>query len=333
MAVGPTRSRDVPTNNYQRYCRLVTSMATISALRLRMPKLGNFHSIHQQARSRDAPANNYPRYCRLVACIIAAIAALFCLRMPNLGDFHSTRPHACSSKTSGRSSTAVNGKLIIDKGALRNQPKERLEQLKRFTALILADPGKEHYALLHYLTKTYHANTDCRHVVEIGTRYVASALALGASGVTVKAFNIPEREDHEGAFPEQTKEAWQQELQSTENVQIEFNNLNLLKASNLDFQQYMTTWLIVLDTYHETYSVQFERQFLARLVNLTDPFKFRGIILVDDIHYDAEMEHWWNELQDNAMRWGFVPHDLTSVGHDSGTGLLDFSGHVIVVDT
>jgi hypothetical protein len=47
--------------------------------------------------------------------------------------------------------------------------------------------------LWHYLTKTYyHADSDCWHVVGIGTHYVASSLALEATGVTVKTFDIPQ---------------------------------------------------------------------------------------------------------------------------------------------
>jgi hypothetical protein len=32
------------------------------------------------------------------------------------------------------------------------------------------------------------------------------------------------------------------------------------------------------------------------------------------------------------MEWGFVANDLTSVAHYAGTGLLDFSGQVAIVE-
>jgi hypothetical protein len=45
------------------------------------------------------------------------------------------------------------------------------------------------------------------------------------------------------------------------------------------------------------------------------------------------MECWWEELQDNAMEWGFVAYELTDVGHNSGTGLaVDFSAPVEIME-
>jgi hypothetical protein len=253
-------------------------------------------------------------------------------------DFHLIGRHAMSDCcVTDLSSTAANGKLIIDKGAILNQTRERLEQLKSFTIegydeLLTGKAGEEHYALLHYLTKTYHAKNDSRHVVDIGTRFIASALALGASGVTVKSFDIPESEERMAAMRERTEEEWQKDLQSTESVHIEFYNLQLLKIPDAEFQQYMATWLIVLDTFHDPYTNPFEREFLSRVVNMKSPYKFRGIMVLDDIGISDEMKRWWKELQDNAVQWGFVAHDLTSVGHDTGTGLLDFSGKVVIVE-
>ena len=58
--------------------------------------------------------------------------------------------------------------------------------------------------------------------------------------------------------------------------------------------------------------------------------KFEGILMLDDIHFNQEMGQWWKELQDNADQWGFKAYDLTSVGHFSGTGLLDFSGKLVI---
>jgi hypothetical protein len=55
---------------------------------------------------------------------------------------------------------------------------------------------------------------------------------------------------------------------------------------------------------------------------------FKGILLLDDIHLNPEMEKWWKELQDSAGKLGFVAYDVSNVGHFSGTGLLDFSGKV-----
>lgn len=58
--------------------------------------------------------------------------------------------------------------LVIDKPAIRSQSKALLDQLKKYTVpsyegFFMGDPGVEHYTLLHYLTKHYHAQDDCRN--------------------------------------------------------------------------------------------------------------------------------------------------------------------------
>jgi len=219
--------------------------------------------------------------------------------------------------------------LVISKSAVKSHSKADLDQLKQFTVrnyeqYMMADPGKEHYTLWHYLTSNFHSSGDCRHVVDIGTRYTASALALGATGIPVKTFDIAQSRERFQAFRGKTETEWQQELQSTSKVNMEFKNLDLLSVPDNEFVSYMSTWLIILDTFHKPYSAPFEREWLARLVNM-EP-KFEGVVMLDDIHLNPEMRQWWKEVQDNATNWGYIAHDLTSVGHISGTGLLDFSG-------
>ena len=96
-------------------------------------------------------------------------------------------------------------------------------------------------------------------------------------------------------------------------------------TSHNDFRKYMNTWMIMLD---EPYTVPFEREWIKRLV---DAKFFKGILLLDDIHLNPEMEKWWIELKDNALRDGYTVYDVTKVGHASGTGFLDFSGGLVTV--
>jgi len=223
-------------------------------------------------------------------------------------------------------------KIVIREIDVRAHSKDQLQKLKLFTEpgyekFLLADPGKEHYTLFHYLTKNFHFPDDCRHVVDIGTRYVASALALGATGgVTVKTFDLPSSTERTTAFRGKNETEWQAQLKKTGNVNIEFYNLELLKLPQEDFQRFMSTWLIVIDTFHEPYSVPFEREFLDRLVKMKP--KFEGLVLLDDINFNDEMKKWWEEINAHAEEWGYTVHDLTSMGHYSGTGLLDFSRKV-----
>ena len=60
--------------------------------------------------------------------------------------------------------------------------------------------------------------------------------------------------------------------------------------------------------------------------------KYEGLLLLDDIHLNDEMKKWWSEVVHNADQWGYKAFDLSTVGHYSGTGLLDFSGKVKIVE-
>lgn len=139
----------------------------------------------------------------------------------------------------------------------------RLDPLKRFTYIkyekcIMNDAGKEHYSLLHYLTANY---GDCRHVVDIETRYAASALALGATGINVHTFDRPESTERKIAIQRVGTEAeWQQQVKEA-GVNIDFHNVNLITIANEEFQKYMNTWLIMLDTAHLPDTQPFEREF------------------------------------------------------------------------
>lgn len=73
--------------------------------------------------------------------------------------------------------------MIIDFEQVRNFANTPLEKVKGFTTeeyekYMMAQAGTEHYALLNYLFQTF---GDCRHVIDIGTRYVASALAMASN--------------------------------------------------------------------------------------------------------------------------------------------------------
>ena len=245
-----------------------------------------------------------------------------------------------------RSTCAVGGTsklpanpLVIDYPAIASHPKTTLDILKQFTIesyekYFMSGAGKEHYTLFRWLTTTYGNAVDCgkRHVVDIGTRYVASSLALSAFGTPVHTFDIPTSTERTSAFRGRSEEEWYSALKRTApQVNITFHNLDLLQIPDDDFRSYMaTTWLIVLDTHHLPYSKPFEREFMARLVAMQP--RFEGIMLLDDIHLNDEMKQWWKELNDHAAEWGFATHNITQVGHYSGTGLLDFSpGQNVVI--
>lgn len=256
-----------------------------------------------------------------------------------------TKSMAVSSSSSSSSCNPVTSKvfsdrLVIDFKEVRSMSKDRLAELKQFTIqkyekFVMAKPGREHYTLLEYLVKKFGPKEiqPCadrvhrRHIVDIGTRYVASALALGAShGVVVKTFDLPESQERQHAFRGKSEADWQKAVTDS-GVNIEFHNQNLLDVSDDEFAAYTATWFISLDTHHLPYTVPFEREFFARLAKSG----YKGILVLDDIHLNEEMKKWWSELKENADSMGYRCIVLTAVGHFSGTGLVDFSGKVDVV--
>ena len=88
-------------------------------------------------------------------------------------------------------------------------------------------------------------------------------------------------------------------------------------------QQVYKARFVLLDTLHEPEAHPFEYEFLALLGRRN----FRGLLMLDDIHLNAEMRRLWD-----ALYWGKVPglplhkyalYDATAVGHFSGSGLVD----------
>jgi hypothetical protein len=228
------------------------------------------------------------------------------------------------------SSSPQQNDIVIKKSEIRSFSKKRLSELIQFTdpkyeKHMMNAPGREHYTLLEYMTATY---GDCRHVVDIGTRFVASSLALGSHETPVWTFDLPTSTERKGAFRGESEAVWKRKVEAAK-VDIKFHNLDLLQVNNDEFRRYMSTWLIMLDTHHMPYSIPFEREWLDRLLKLGD---FSGLVLLDDIHLNGEMKQWWKELQDKAMERGYKTYDLSSVGHVSGTGLLDFSGKVKIIE-
>jgi hypothetical protein len=245
------------------------------------------------------------------------------------------------------SSRVISDKIVIDFNAVQTMSKDRLSQLKQFTVqryekFAMAPPGREHYTLLEYLISTYAPveTNPCatviqqqqqqqhrRHVGDIGTRYAASALALGAShGTVVRTFDLPNSKERREAFRGRSEEDWQAAVLAA-GVHITFENVNLATVPDEDFRVHTATWFLSLDTHHLPYTVPFEREFFKRLAESG----YQGMLFLDDIHLNAEMKKWWAELLENASSMGYRCFDLTAVGHSTGSGLVDFSGKVELI--
>lgn len=218
--------------------------------------------------------------------------------------------------------------IVIDYAKIRNFDKSSLEHVKDFTSeeyvgYLLEDAGREHYTFLNYLSATY---GDCRHFADIGTRVVASSVAVGSNLKSpVWTFDLPTSNERQGAFRGDTEEEWQKKARAI-GLNIKFHNLDLMKVPHEELNKYLGTWFIMLDTFHLPDTEPFEREFFQRILDIG----FKGILGLDDIHLNDEMKKWWKEVQDGAERGGYRTYDISEIGHHSGTGLVDFSGKINV---
>ena len=233
-----------------------------------------------------------------------------------------------SNKECNLSGSLPRNEIIIDYEKIRRMDKSPLVILKDFTTkryvrYFLGEPGKEHYSFLSYLSSTY---GDCRHFTDIGTRYVASSLALGSNLKSpIWTFDLPTSNERQQAFRGTSEEEWQSKVQTT-GLNIKFHNLDLMKATDDELKKYLETWFVMLDTFHRPYTVPFEREFFQKMLDIG----FKGILGLDDIHLNSEMKTWWKEVQNGAEKGGYHTYDISEIGHHSGTGLVDFSGKVTI---
>lgn len=212
--------------------------------------------------------------------------------------------------------------IVLDFQQVKEFATAPLDKVKGFTkqdyeTFMMKPAGKEHYALLNYLSQNW---MDCRHVTDIGTRYVASSLAMASNLKTpVWTFDLPSSNERAAAFRGKSEDQWHAELRAV-GANITFYNVDLLKVSDTDFKKYIGTWFVMLDTHHRPYTKPFEREFFKRVIDSG----FKGLMLLDDIYEHDEMKRWWKEVEDGAAEGGYKAYDLTKIGHWSGTGLVDF---------
>lgn len=156
----------------------------------------------------------------------------------------------------------------------------------------LKPPGEEHYHLLASLA----AQLNNATIVDIGTHYGYSALALSGNNNRVITFDIAD----------------QRRLSLPSSVQ--FKLVNILEqpdAFPLD------TSLALLDI--DPHSGREEQAMIELLLRRG----WKGTVLCDDVHLNDGMRKFWQWASDLP---GVRATDLTHVGHWSGTGALELSG-------
>lgn len=150
------------------------------------------------------------------------------------------------------------------------------------------EAGQTEYKLYSYLAKKVGGFI----ILDIGTLFGGSALALSDSDKFVISYDLMKIETHQpGALNK--------------------NNIELRVANFMeDDIDYSIINLIVIDVDpHDGLQEPPMVEFIANQ-------GFKGLILLDDIHLNPEMEKMWNNFE-------YEKHDATEVGHFSGTGILN----------
>jgi hypothetical protein len=152
--------------------------------------------------------------------------------------------------------------------------------------------GKEHYRLLAYLsTLPYVAESG--HIVDIGTYFGLSALAC--------SYNIDNRVTTYDIYD------WYEDKVNP--VTARPNVAVRIKDCVNDMAEISRCKLVVLDI--DPHNGKEETRIMASLAK----HNFRGILVLDDIHLNAQMQAFWDAIAMPKI-------DVTSVGHWSGTGLV-----------
>lgn len=166
--------------------------------------------------------------------------------------------------------------------------------------IFIAPPGENHYYLLSYLSFLFNNSI----IVELGTHHGTSSLALSINKTNkIITYDI---NNLYGVSPQ------------PDNVDRRIGNIFSLNEE----LTLLNAAMIFLDTSH---TGEFERQIYDYLlVN-----NYKGILLLDDIHWNNEMRIFWSNITTTK-------YDITDIGHGvcpqgiAGTGLVDFSGQVII---
>ena len=158
--------------------------------------------------------------------------------------------------------------------------------------------GREHYKLLSYLSTFYNGET----IIDIGTHRGSSALALSYNpSNTIYTFDIHNKVENAG-------------IKSRDNIVFSFDNLFEPAAQATWKARILSAPFIFLDV--DPHNGSMEIEFYTWLKKID----YKGFVICDDIWY-------FKEMRDNF--WYRVPagerHDLTHLGHWSGTGIINFS--------
>ena len=151
--------------------------------------------------------------------------------------------------------------------------------------ILKAEAGREHYKLLAHIS-TLFSNSI---FFDVGTNECRSAISLSYNKDNViKSYDV---------------------IQILKQNPKVFNVKFLLGDTVYD-SDFLNSDLIFLDVNHDG---TYENYFYKKLIDTN----WKGFLLLDDIHLNEPMKEFWSNIEKEK-------HDLTSIGHWSGTGLVIF---------
>lgn len=157
---------------------------------------------------------------------------------------------------------------------------------KNFIGYYTAQPSKEHYKLLAYVSKLL----NNVHILDVGTFLGYSAIAL-SQNPTNKVISYDINKQHK---------------------QSDTHNTFYRIGDAREYEDFGSVKLILLDTYHDG---SYEKLFIDHLRSI----QWSGILLMDDLHEYKQLKAIYDVLPEEK-------YDITHLGHWSGTGLVVFKG-------
>lgn len=173
-------------------------------------------------------------------------------------------------------------------------PNTEFDDAKKKTVIedFTKGPGKEAYHLYAYLSTLF----DDGVILDIGTLFGSSALALSYNlNNKVITYDVNVHNDH-SYLSERSNITWKH---------VDFMSDNSILWEDIK--------MILIDTDHT--GVQ-ETEFMQFLIEKD----WSGILLLDDIHLNPQMEEFWSNFDDD------IKVDLTDIAHSlpCGTGFVEF---------
>lgn len=166
----------------------------------------------------------------------------------------------------------------------------------------LEQPGKEPYKLLAYLSNQIKGD-----ICDLGTLFGSSALALSNN-------------EHNTVLTIDTK----RQIPETQGVITIANRSNIksMIASAQAILPYISTCKLV---YMDFDSQNTEE--LQKVVNELDYYKFKGILVINDIYVNDYMKAFWENIPNHLKKI-----DVTRVGHYTGTGIVVYDPESIDIE-